>query len=82
MVVMSSFEIGVASRSSGGPACALRHVRVPRRCVGLGFRRRPPGPTGIYRVGLIDVVGLAIMVAALTLATRAALSLEDGARRL
>jgi hypothetical protein len=46
------------------------------------FADAPPGPTGIYRVGLIDVVGLAIMVAALTLATRAALSLEDGARRL
>ena len=46
------------------------------------FADKSPGPTGIYRVGLIDFIGLAIMSGALALATRAALSIQDGTRRL
>jgi hypothetical protein len=36
-----------------------------------------PGPTGIYRVGMIDVAGLAMMAAACAVACRAALRASD-----
>ncbi len=42
----------------------------------------PPGPTGIYRVGLIDTLGLLIMALALALALRAVNRVRAGALEL
>jgi hypothetical protein len=39
-----------------------------------------PGPTGIYRVGLIDVAGLAVMATACAVAGRAVLRAHDAIR--